>query len=78
LHARTARTGLGDAHETVASVVLSARTMAQLNEQLGALDVQLTPDHAAQLDRVSPLGGMIVPYYLDDGFADFRPHRYRW
>jgi len=52
--------------------------MAQLNEQLGALDVQLTPDHAAQLDRVSPLGGMIVPYYLDDGFADFRPHCYRW
>ena len=59
-------------------MVLSARTMAQLNEQLGALDVQLTPDHAAQLDRVSLLGGMIVPYYLDDGFADFRPHRYRW
>ena len=47
-------------------------------EPRGALDVQLTPDHAAQLDRVSPWGGMIVPYYLDDGFADFRPHRYRW
>ena len=65
-------------HEAVASVVLSARTMAQLNEQLGVLNVQLTADHAAQLDRVSLLGGMIVPYYLDDGFADFRPHRYRW
>ena len=65
-------------HEAVASVVLGARTMAQLNEQLGAFDVQLTPEDAAQLDRVSPLGGMIVLYYLDDGFADFRPHRYRW
>jgi aryl-alcohol dehydrogenase-like predicted oxidoreductase len=65
-------------HEAVASVVLGARTLAQLNEQLGALDVQLTAEDAAHLDRVSPPGGVIVPYYLSDGFADFRPHRYRW
>ena len=52
--------------------------MAQLNEQLGAFDVQLTPENAAQLDWVSPWGGVIVPCYLDDGFADFQPHCYRW
>jgi hypothetical protein len=40
--------------------------------------VQLTPEDAAQLDRVSPWGGVIVPCYLDDGFADFQPHCYRW
>jgi hypothetical protein len=56
----------------------SARTVTQLNEQLGASDVQLTPEDAAQLDRVSPWGGVIVPCYLDDGFADFQPHCYRW
>jgi len=50
----------------------------QRNERLGALDMQLTPEDAAQLDRVSPWGGMIVPCYLDDGFADFQPHCYRW
>ena len=65
-------------HEAVASAVLGARTVAQLNEQLGAFDVQLTPEDAAQLDRVSPWGGVIVPCYLDDGFADFQPHCYRW
>jgi len=65
-------------HEAVASAVLGARTVAQLNEQFGAFDVQLTPEDAAQLDRVSPWGGVIVPYYLDDGFADFRPYYYLW
>jgi hypothetical protein len=58
--------------------VLGARSVAQLDEQLGALDVQVTAKEAAQLNRVSSPGGVIVPYYLDDGFADFRPHRYRW
>jgi hypothetical protein len=62
----------------VASVVLGARTVGQLDELLGALDVRLTANERAKLDRLSPLGGVIVPYYLDDGFADFRPHRYRW
>jgi aryl-alcohol dehydrogenase-like predicted oxidoreductase len=64
--------------EAVASVVLGARTVGQLDELLGALDVRLTADERAKLDRLSPAGGVIVPYYLDDGFADFRPHRYQW
>jgi aryl-alcohol dehydrogenase-like predicted oxidoreductase len=65
-------------HEAVASAVLGVRTVAQLNEQLGAFDVQLTPEEAAQLEWVSPRGGVIVPCYLDDGLADFQPHCYRW
>jgi aryl-alcohol dehydrogenase-like predicted oxidoreductase len=65
-------------HEAVASVVLGARTVAQLEEQLGALDMQITPEDHARLDQASPPGGVIVPYYLDDSFADFRPHRHRW
>jgi aryl-alcohol dehydrogenase-like predicted oxidoreductase len=65
-------------HAAVASVVLGARTVAQLGEQLGALDVKISPEDSARLDQVSPPGGVIVPYYLDDSFADFRPHRYRW
>jgi aryl-alcohol dehydrogenase-like predicted oxidoreductase len=65
-------------HAAVASVVLGARNIAQLDELLGAGSVQMTSDDRALLDQVSPPGGVIVPYYLDDGFADFRPHRYRW
>jgi aryl-alcohol dehydrogenase-like predicted oxidoreductase len=65
-------------HAAVASIVLGARTVAQLNEQLGALDVKITPDDSARFDEFSPPGGVIVPYYLDDSLADFRPHRHRW
>jgi aryl-alcohol dehydrogenase (NADP+) len=65
-------------HEAVASVVLGARNAGQLNELLGAADVRLTQDDRAQLDRISAPGGVIVPYYLDDDYADFRPHLHRW
>jgi aryl-alcohol dehydrogenase-like predicted oxidoreductase len=65
-------------HEAVASVVLGARDSGQLGELLGAGDVRLTEGDMARLDRVSPPGSVIVPYYLDDSFADARPHRYRW
>jgi aryl-alcohol dehydrogenase-like predicted oxidoreductase len=62
----------------IASIVLGARTVAQFEEQLAALAVHLSVEELTQLDVVSPSGRVIVPYYLDDGFADFRPHRHRW
>ena len=66
------------ARPDVSSVVLGARDSDQLADQLGALDVELGPDELARLDAVSPPGRAIVPYYLDDDFADWRPHRHRW
>jgi hypothetical protein len=58
--------------------VLGTRSVAQLEEQLGALEVRITPEDRAPIDQASPPGGVIVPYYLDDSFADFRPTRHRW
>jgi aryl-alcohol dehydrogenase-like predicted oxidoreductase len=66
------------ARAEVSSVVLGARTPEQLDDQLGSLDVSLEPSELARLDAVSPPGRAIVPYYLDDDFADWRPHRHRW
>ena len=66
------------ARPEVSSVVLGARSPEQFDEQLGALDITLEPDELARLDAVSPPGRAIVPYYLDDDFADWRPHRHRW
>jgi aryl-alcohol dehydrogenase-like predicted oxidoreductase len=62
----------------VTSVVLGARTDSQLVDQLAALDVTVDADLAARIDEIVPSGGVTVPYYLDDAFADFRPHPYRW
>ena len=52
--------------------------MAQLSDQLAALQVQLDDDLLAAIDEVVPPGGVTVPYYLDDSFADFRPQPYHW
>jgi aryl-alcohol dehydrogenase-like predicted oxidoreductase len=66
------------AQPSVSSVVLGARTADQLSEQLGAVELTLEPADLAAIDEVSPPGRATVPYYLDDDFADFRPHRHRW
>lgn len=62
----------------ISSVVLGARNRDQLQEQLGACAVRLSEADLASLDQVSPPGRAVVPYYLDDDFADWRPARFRW
>jgi aryl-alcohol dehydrogenase-like predicted oxidoreductase len=37
----------------VTSTIVGARTMAQLDDNIGALDVKLTPEHVAALDKAS-------------------------
>ncbi len=62
----------------ISSLVLGARSLEQLDDQLGALTVELDSEDLAALDRVSPPGRAIAPYYLDDSFADWSPHQHRW
>ena len=66
------------AQPAVSSIVLGARTADQLTEQLPAADITLDDEDLAQLDKVTPPGRAVVPYYLDDAYADFRPHLHRW
>ena len=62
----------------IATIVLGPRTVDQLNDQLAALDVTIDGELAKRIDEIVPPGGVTVPYYLDDSFADFRPQPYRW
>jgi aryl-alcohol dehydrogenase-like predicted oxidoreductase len=62
----------------VSSIVLGARTVEQLEQQLKSAEVKLSSEDLKRLDQVAPSGRAITPYYLDDSFADFRPQRYRW
>jgi aryl-alcohol dehydrogenase-like predicted oxidoreductase len=57
----------------VTAPIIGPRTMAQLEDNLGALEVTLTDDDLRRIDEVSPPGRVIVPYYE----ADFGPHVYR-
>jgi aryl-alcohol dehydrogenase-like predicted oxidoreductase len=64
--------------EGVSSVVLGARNPAQLLEQLEAESLSLSEEDTTRLDAIAPPGRATVPYYLDDSFADLRPHAHRW
>ena len=59
-------------------MVVGPRSVDQLAGQLAALDARVEKDHLELIDEIVPPGGVTVPYYLDDSFADFRPHPYRW
>jgi hypothetical protein len=48
--------------------------MEQLEDNLGAVNVEIIEEDRGRLDEVAPPGRVIVPYYE----ADFGPHRFRW
>jgi aryl-alcohol dehydrogenase-like predicted oxidoreductase len=58
----------------VTSPIIGPRTMEQLEDNLGALDVEITADDRAAVDALVPPGRMASPFYE----ADFGPHKYRW
>ncbi len=61
----------------VTSPIIGPRTMAHLEESLGALEVVLTDPDRARLDEVSPPEQAIVPYYISK-MSDFKPPEHRW
>lgn len=58
--------------------VLGARTFEQFEEQIGSLKIKITDEDRNRIDKVTPPGKVIVPYYLDDAFADLRPNQFNW
>ena len=62
----------------ITGVVVGPRSTDQLAGLLAALEVRVDDELSELLDQIVPPGGVTVPYYLDDSFADFRPHPHRW
>ncbi|GGS43235.1 aldo/keto reductase [Actinokineospora fastidiosa] len=60
---------------TVSSVIIGARTEAQLRDNLGAVGWQLTPDQLAHLDKASARTAPYpyFPYQRQEGFARLNP-----
>ncbi len=58
----------------VTSPIIGPRTMEQLEDNLGTLDVTLTDNDYEKIDELVPPGSMFAPFYE----ADFGPHEYRW
>jgi aryl-alcohol dehydrogenase-like predicted oxidoreductase len=58
----------------ITSTIIGPRTLTQLEDCLGAIDVRLTAKDWARLDAVAPPGQAIGP----NSEADFGPPRFRW
>jgi aryl-alcohol dehydrogenase-like predicted oxidoreductase len=64
----------------VTSPIVGPRTLDQLEEYLGALDVELTAEDEAAIDALSPPGGMLSPFYEADqwSWTGFSAAEHRW
>jgi aryl-alcohol dehydrogenase-like predicted oxidoreductase len=64
----------------ITSPIIGPRTLAQLEDNLGAVEVTLNAEDHARLDAAAPPGRVTVPYYGSDGFAwtTWGPHKHRW
>jgi aryl-alcohol dehydrogenase-like predicted oxidoreductase len=58
----------------VTSPIIGPRTMEQLEDNLGALEVAIADEERARIDEIIPPGRMVSPFYE----ANFGPHPYRW
>lgn len=58
----------------ITSPIIGPRTMEQLEDNLGALEVEVTEEDLKAIDDLAPPGSMVSKYYE----ADFGPHSYRW
>ena len=57
----------------VTSPIIGPRTMEQLEDNLGAIDVEITDEDRQAVDRLVAPGNYVSPFYD----ADFGPHQYR-
>ena len=58
----------------ITSPIMGPRTMAQFEDNLGALSVAVTDHDREALDNLVSPGSMVAPYYE----AEFGPHPFRW
>ncbi|MFW5868783.1 MAG: aldo/keto reductase [Armatimonadota bacterium] len=58
----------------VTSPIMGPRTMEQLEDNLGAIDVEVTEEDCDRIDELIDPGEGLVPYYE----ADFGPSRWGW
>lgn len=62
----------------VTAPIIGPRTLEQLEDNLGSVDVRLGDEDLAQLDEVAPPRSVALPYYDSAIGLDLRPHLARW
>ena len=62
----------------VTAPIIGPRTKEQLIDNLGAVDVKITPEDIERLDRVAPPKSASMRYYDAAWATDFKPNLLRW
>lgn len=62
----------------VTAAIMGPRTVDQLDDNLGALEVEVTDEDRARLDEVAPPRGISLSYYDAAIRTDFKPNLLRW
>ena len=61
----------------VTAPIIGPRTLQQVEDNLGAVDVTLNAEDFAHIDELLPPRAVAVRYYDEANAADLRPHQYR-
>jgi aryl-alcohol dehydrogenase-like predicted oxidoreductase len=61
----------------VTAPIIGPRTYEQVVDNLGAVDVEITPDDSERIDALVPPCGVAVRYYDRANLLDLRPHLHR-
>jgi len=61
----------------VTAPIIGPRTFAQAEDNLQAVDVEMTEEDLARIDDLVPPKGYVVRYYDEANAIDFRPHQLR-
>ena len=62
----------------VTAPIIGPRTVEQLVDNLGALQVTITSEDVARIDALAPPKSVTLPYYDAALGTDTRPHFGRW
>jgi aryl-alcohol dehydrogenase-like predicted oxidoreductase len=62
----------------ITAPIIGPRTMDQLIDNLGAIDIELTPEDLARVDAVAPPKSVSLPYYDAAMGVDTRANLGRW
>jgi len=61
----------------VTAPIIGPRTFLQVEDNLRAVDVEMTEEDLARIDELAPPKGYVVRYYDEANAIDFRPHQLR-
>ena len=62
---------------SITAPIIGPRTMAHLEDNLGAIDIEISADDHARLDAIAEPERATVPYY-HGGMVNFAPNEYGW